>query len=218
MAPFLGTMWPSICAIDRPLASRPFLAMFMAMKRPDPLFKLRLPDEVRAPLEAAAISNNRSLTAEILERVRSSIETERQNLDPGEDPLVKSLQEELGFYRKNIRLYSAAASILAMVVKRARLLISNNSSVLPAVDVAEWNGFNSAIAQLVEVSASLNVTNEPADEKRLTDLANFTLPSHLTDPNSVSPAEQELQASAPPDREVPTRPKRKINLRRPTPK
>jgi cell division protein FtsB len=50
------------------------------MQRPDPLFKLRMPRELRALLETAAMARGRSITAEILDRLIASFPTAREQI------------------------------------------------------------------------------------------------------------------------------------------
>jgi hypothetical protein len=52
------------------------------MTRFDPQIKLRLPQKVKQELEAAAESKMRSLNAEVLSRLQSSLERERHEAVP----------------------------------------------------------------------------------------------------------------------------------------
>lgn len=47
------------------------------MPKDDLHFRLRIPDDLKAQVEAAAVENNRSITAEIISRLRESFDDEK---------------------------------------------------------------------------------------------------------------------------------------------
>ncbi|MBF0620817.1 MAG: Arc family DNA-binding protein [Magnetococcales bacterium] len=56
------------------------------MARSDPQFKLRLPQELKKKIEEAAQKNDRSMNAEIIARLKSSLnESSKSNASSGED-------------------------------------------------------------------------------------------------------------------------------------
>ncbi len=61
-----------------------------AMARTDPQFKLRLSSELKAQIEAAAKSNNRSMNAEIIFRMEQSFEADDTDVTGDEAPKDRS--------------------------------------------------------------------------------------------------------------------------------
>ena len=59
------------------------------MKQSDPQFKLRIPQDLKEQLEAAAKENSRSVTAEIIHRLQISLASDLLQID--DDPPMSQL-------------------------------------------------------------------------------------------------------------------------------
>lgn len=59
----------------------PFWSIMRAMKQTDPQFKLRLDEDLKAALTAAAKQNQRTLSAEIVARLQASFEASGGDID-----------------------------------------------------------------------------------------------------------------------------------------
>lgn len=75
----------------------PFWSIMRAMKQTDPQFKLRLDEDLKAALTAAAKQNQRTLSAEIVARLQASFEA-----SPRADAV--SLEEIIGAFARMMQL------------------------------------------------------------------------------------------------------------------
>lgn len=84
--------------LNGPIPSRTFLVhqpKMSAPKQTDPQFKLRLPPELKAKIEAVASDNNRSMNAEMLVRLEASFERETAAAERIAEQAVEMIRRRL---------------------------------------------------------------------------------------------------------------------------
>jgi hypothetical protein len=83
-------------------SGNPFCAICGNMAKDDEYFRLRIPEDLRAMVLQAAADNNRSMTSEIIFRVRASFAAESERdakislLSENVDRMLEIMQRELG--------------------------------------------------------------------------------------------------------------------------
>lgn len=83
-------------------------------------FIVRLPDGMREQLKAAAEGNGRSMTSEVVERLRASFEEEqaRQVPDFTASILVETMEQEFQTLRDKVSALEEAQSMLAQELRQ----------------------------------------------------------------------------------------------------
>lgn len=96
----------------------------MKQRHDDPQFKLRIPASLKAQLEARARQNNRSLSAEILQRLEDSLSNSESLND-------KNSESEFGLITEKLNVLTSAIhheeSILKMMIESPELIHSSVS-------------------------------------------------------------------------------------------
>lgn len=72
---------------------KPFLGHFRTMSSEPLFFRLRLPEELKARIETAALANNRSMNAEVLDRLERSFGNDAKM--PSLDGRLTSLESQV---------------------------------------------------------------------------------------------------------------------------
>jgi hypothetical protein len=140
------------------------------MTRADPIFRLRLPDALRVPLEEAAAEKGRTLTAEILDRLNGSID---KSSSPSTSEKIKKLISHvnaqhirLRFYEQNISLYAVASIMLNAFAKTSIDAIGKLKSRAPSEDISSWDTMRRAVLPMMEIVEKFEVP-DPADRGAL---------------------------------------------------